>query len=158
MSSAAILDFHDAVELFYGTALDHAGVQLARKTQFDEYWDKLAAQVQGLPGRASMRNLNAVRVQLKHHGVIPGTQQVATFLGEVTAFLTDACQLVFGLDWDLVSMADLIPQQVVKDKVRAAQAAEAAGDRIEAVGLLAEAFDRLLHPNYTSTAKTRRWS
>ncbi|WIY05113.1 hypothetical protein QRX60_15190 [Amycolatopsis mongoliensis] len=45
-------------------------------------------------------------------------------------------------------MADVVPQPPVRDKLHAAAAAEASGDRIEAMGLLAEAFDELFNPHH----------
>jgi hypothetical protein len=38
MSSAAILSFHDAVELFCVLSLDHIAVQVNPKTPFEDYW------------------------------------------------------------------------------------------------------------------------
>ena len=49
MSSAAILSFHDAVELFYVLALDHMAVQVDLKTPFEAYWRELAKVVPTYP-------------------------------------------------------------------------------------------------------------
>lgn len=73
MSSAAILSFHDAVELFYVLALDHMVVQVDPRTPFEAYWRELAKVVPNLSGRRGMERLNKVRVNIKHHGSIPGT-------------------------------------------------------------------------------------
>jgi hypothetical protein len=148
MSSAAILSFHDAVELFYVLALDHKGVQVDPKTSFEGYWRELSKVVPNLSGRRGMERLNRVRVNLKHHGSIPGTQQVTDARTDVDAFLAANTQAVFGVDYDTVTMADVVPQEPVRTKIRAAAAAEAAGDRHEAMGLLAEAFDELFNPQY----------
>lgn len=148
MSSAAILLFHDAVELFYVLALDHKGVQVDPKTSFEGYWRELSKVVPNLSGRRGMERLNKVRVNLKHHGSIPGTKQVADAGTDVNAFFAANTRAVFGVDYDTVTMADVVPQEPVRTKVRAAAAAEAAGDRQEAMGLLAEAFDELFNPQY----------
>jgi hypothetical protein len=47
MSSAAILSFHDAIEL-YVLALDHKGVQVNPKTPFQDYWRELSKVVPNL--------------------------------------------------------------------------------------------------------------
>jgi hypothetical protein len=148
MSSAAILSFHDAVELFYVLALDHMAVQVDPKTPFEAYWRELAKVVPNLSGRRGMERLNKVRVNLKHHGSIPGTQQVADARTDVDAFLAANTQAVFGVDYDTVTMADVVPQKPVRTNVRAAAVAEAAGDRQQAMGLLAEAFDELFNPQH----------
>jgi hypothetical protein len=148
MSSAAILSFHDAVELFYVLALDHMAVQVNPKSSFEDYWRELSKVVPNLSGRRGMERLNRVRVNLKHHGSIPGTQQVADARSDVDAFLAANTQAVFGVDYDTVTMADVVPQEPVRTKIGAAAAAEAAGDRQEAMGLLAEAFDELFNPQH----------
>ncbi len=48
MSSAAILSFHDAAELFYILALGHKGVQVNPKTPFEDYWRELSKVVSNL--------------------------------------------------------------------------------------------------------------
>jgi hypothetical protein len=148
MSSAAILSFHDAVELFYVLALDHMGVQVSPKTPFEDYWRELSKVIPTLSGRRGMERLNRVRVNLKHYGSIPGTQQITDARSDVDAFLAANTQAVFGVDYDTVAMADVVPQEPVRTKIRAAAAAEAAGDRGEAMGLLAEAFDELFNPQH----------
>jgi hypothetical protein len=89
MSSAAILSFHDAVELFYVLALDHKAVQVNPKTPFEDYWGELSKKVPNLSGRRGMERLNRVRVNLKHHGSIPGTQQIVDARTEVDTFLAE---------------------------------------------------------------------
>lgn len=109
--------------------------------------------------------IEQVRVNLKHHGSIPGTQQIADARTDVDAFLAANTQAVFGVAYDTVTMADVVPQELVRSKVRAAAAAEAAGDRKEAMGLLAEAFDELFNPQHyayvesspLSIGKTLAW-
>jgi hypothetical protein len=148
MSSAAILSFHDAVELFYAPALGYMGVQVNPKTPFEDYWRELSKVVPNLSGRRGMERLNRVRVNLKHHGSIPGTQQIIDASTDVDTFLAANIQAVFGVDYDTVTMADVVPQEPVRSKVRATAAAETAGDRQEAMGLLAEAFDELFNPQH----------
>jgi hypothetical protein len=75
-----------------------------------------------------MERLNRVRVNLKHHGSIPGTQQIADARADVDAFLAANTQAVFGVDYDTVTMTEMVPQKPVRTKIRAAAKAEAAGD------------------------------
>jgi hypothetical protein len=148
MSSAAILSFHDAVELFYVLALDYQGVQVQPKASFDSLWPELEKKVPNLSGRRGMERLNRIRVGHKHHGSIPGPQQIADARTDVDAFLAANTKAVFGVDYDTVTMADVVPQVPVRDKLHTAAAADASGDRIEAMGLLAEAFDELFNPHH----------
>jgi hypothetical protein len=146
LSSAAVLSFHDAVELFYVLALDVKQVPADPRMPFDKYWLALSKVVPNLSlGRASER-LNRVRVGLKHHGMIPSQQQVIDARTDTDAFLAANTPAVFGLDYDSVSTADIVPQAAVRAKVRAAEAANADGERNEAMGFLAESFHQLFHP------------
>jgi hypothetical protein len=147
MSSAAILSLHDAVELFYVLALDYKGIQVSPRTPFENLWVDLVKEVPNLSGRRGMERLNRVRVNHKHHGSIPGSRQIADACTDVDAFLAANTQAVFSVDYDTVTMADVVPQQSVRSKVQNAATAEACGDRREAMGLLAEAFDELFNPH-----------
>lgn len=155
LSSTAILSFHDAVELFYVVALDYLGVQVNPKTPFDEYWPKLAAVAPNLSGRRGMERLNRDRVSLKHHASLPGTRQVADARTDVDAFLAANTQVVLAVDWDSITMADVISQPAIRAKLKNALSAEGAGDRGEAMALLAEAFDGLFNPqNYAHVKRS----
>ncbi len=116
MSSAAILSFHHAVELFYVLALDHMAVQVSPKTPSEDYWRELSTVVPNLSGRRGMERLSKVRVNLKHHGSIPGTQRIANARTDVDAFLAANTQADFGVDYDTVTMADVVPQNPVRTK------------------------------------------
>jgi hypothetical protein len=148
MSSAAILSFHDAVELFFVAAFDHLHAPVGLQAPFPSYWPELAKLVPTLTGQRVVERLNRIRRDLKHHGVIPPHGQVNTLRADVATFLAANTKTVFGFDYETISMADLILQAGVRVKVQAAQASEVAGDRREAMGLLAEAFEDLLQPEY----------
>ena len=92
-------------ELFYVLALDHKAVQVNPKTSFEDYWGELSKVIPNLSGRPGMERLNRVRVNLKHHGSIPGIQQVADARTDVEVFLAANTQAVFGVDYDTVTMA-----------------------------------------------------
>jgi hypothetical protein len=53
---------------------------------------------------------------------------------------------VFGVAFDAIDMADVVPQENIRKLLKSAAATEAAGDRNEAMADLVEAFDILFHP------------
>jgi hypothetical protein len=59
------------------------------------------------------------------------------------AFFEDNTPRVFGVAYDAIDMADLIPQERVRDIVKQAQEKESSDDTIEAMALLVDAFDDL---------------
>ena len=71
---------------------------------------------------------------------MPSATAVSQACEDVRRFLEDNALLVFDLAFTDIDMAEVIPQSHIRDKVRAASAAEIAGDRREAIALLAEAY------------------
>jgi hypothetical protein len=159
LAATALLCFHDAVEMFLLLAAEHLRVSLPRHTTFEGYWDQIAQSGIQLPGRPAMRRMNASRVNFKHHGSIPSAIDLEQFRGDVTTFLTDAAQLVFGAGFHSLDMIDLVTQQGALTRLRDAEAHATQGDYTEALALLSEAFDELLSDyasrkrmSYASTA------
>jgi hypothetical protein len=147
LKATAILSLHDASELFLALAADKLGASVQRGVQFMDYFkllspQRLAGGVE-LSGRQGMERLNDLRVALKHRGTLPGSAAVAQSCNDTRSFLEDNVQLVFGLAFADIDMAEVIPQADVRDKVKAASTAAATSDLTEAMGLLAEAYDDL---------------
>jgi hypothetical protein len=141
LAAAALLSFHDAVEMFLLLAAEHLSVNLDRNTTFDGYWTQIAAQASvQLPSRNAMRRMNNSRVNFKHHGSIPSATDLDQFRADVTTFFTDATQAVFAADFTNIDMTDLVTQQVALTRIRSAEAHASQGDYIEALTFLGEAF------------------
>jgi hypothetical protein len=118
--------------------------------EFEKYWDalnpsKLAGGIE-LPVQQGMKRLNRQRVALKHHGSHPNLTTVELIKNDTATFLTAASQLVFGVDYNAISMSSVIPQEAVRDLVLAADAANTSGDRVEAMIALVDAWEELFHP------------
>ena len=147
-SSAAVLLLHDAVEAFLLLAAEHLGASPPR--DFVQYWDTLSpAKLSNgvdLAVKQGMSRLNRVRVNLKHHGVQPGKTAIDQGLADGSTFFAANTPLVFGVDFDQVSMADLIEQEKVRDLVRKAEAATASGENAGAMVALSDASELLLQP------------
>ncbi len=145
LATAALLSFHDAVEMFLGLAADHLGVNLSEHVPFDGYFDQIkqGAGIE-LPGRRPMRRMNRSRVSLKHHAIFPSPTDLEQFRADVTTFLTDATQQVFKADFLSLDMIDLVTQQNAVTLLRSAEAHAGQGDHTEALALLSQAFEELL--------------
>lgn len=154
--SAGVLMFHDAVEAFLLLAAEH--LEATPSANFAQYWDSLGpAKISNgvqLVSRQAMLRLNKVRVNLKHHGAMPGTSLVNQLAEDTTAFFAANTQLVFGIDYDEVSMADLVVQDKVRESVRRAENAAASGNFIEAMVTLSDAVELLLTPGEDSLGRT----
>lgn len=147
-SSAAVLLLHDAVEAFLLLAAEHLGTAAPR--EFGQYWDALSpAKMTGgvsLAVKQGMTRLNKIRVNLKHHGVQPGKAAIDQGIADTATFFAENAPLVFGVDYDQVSMADVIEQEKVRELVHKAEAAKADGDYVSAMVALSDACDLLLRP------------
>ncbi len=154
LAAAALLSFHDAVEMFLLLAAEHLGVNLDRNTTFDGYWTQIAAQASlQLPSRNAMRRMNNSRVNFKHHGSIPSATDLEQFRGDVTTFFTDATQTVFAADFTGIDMTDLVTQQDALAKIRDAETQARQGDYPVALALLSQALNGLLH-DYADRKRT----
>ncbi|NXY94457.1 hypothetical protein HYE82_08635 [Streptomyces sp. BR123] len=142
LSSTAVLSFHDAVENFLGLAAQFLGVEVSPKVQFIEYWGQLKPTV--LPGKGAMNTLNSVRVALKHHGVFPSAQTVEQSRASVLNFFTAATPMVFGIEFDAISMTGLVTQEETAQLLRDAQTHADEGDWVHAMAGLRLALEALL--------------
>jgi hypothetical protein len=151
LSAASILTFHDTAELFLILAADHlqAG-PVTRDSGLLQYWTVLRSR-RGfagveLSGQHGIARLISVRNDFKHLGALPSADDVDDARSSVTGFLEDNTPKVFGLEFSGIDMADVVPQERARASLKAASAAESAGNRTEAMAQLAEAFDELFRP------------
>ena len=91
-----------------------------------------------------MRRLNKARVALKHHGTLPSRLDVESFRASTTAFFTDNVPLIFGIDFDAISMLDLISCTTTRDRLVEAETHRKAGQHQEALDQIALSFTALV--------------
>jgi len=109
LSVAAILTFHDAVELWLYLASEFLDADLGKRQDLMQYWEVLGQKLdRPLPGKQGMKRLNEARVTLKHYGVMPSTAEVRGFREATGSFLQEATSLVFRLSFTEVSAIDLV--------------------------------------------------
>ena len=150
LAAASILTFHDTVEQFLILVTEHRRASsVSRDGGIMQYWNVLKPR-RGfdtgveLSGQHGISRLNSVRNDLKHGGQLPRSEAIADARSAVTSFLEDNTPKVFGLEFGAIDLADVVPQEEVRAKLKSAAAAEAAGDRKDAMAWLAETFTGLL--------------
>jgi hypothetical protein len=145
LCAAAILQFHDSVELFLHLASEHLKVGAPQPT-FMQYFDLidpgLAPRVLG--HKEAMRRLNKTRVQLKHNGVLPSRIEIEGFRASTAAFFDENTPVVFGLEFSAISLAHLISSASVREDMLAADGFITKHDRGSAIERIAIAFARLV--------------
>ncbi|MEE6260964.1 hypothetical protein [Plantactinospora sonchi] len=144
LSSTSILMLHDAVESFLLLAAEHFGVTPPR--EFEKYWEAFKPHLPagtGLASQQGMRRLNKIRVNLKHHGAHPDVSTIEQAVADTSTFMAANTQLVFGADYESLSMASVVVQDPVRDLLLKAESASGNGDRILAMARLTDAFEEL---------------
>ncbi|WP_155830379.1 hypothetical protein [Glycomyces tenuis] len=139
-ASVSILLLHDAVESFLALAGEHVGVA---PREFDKYWTDFQARGIDLPIRAGMSRLNKVRVNLKHYGAHPSLTTIQQLISDAGTFLAEGARLVFNVEYESISMVDLVSQPLPHELAEEAEAAVASGDIVTGMMRLREAFEQL---------------
>ncbi|ABW11987.1 hypothetical protein Franean1_2557 [Parafrankia sp. EAN1pec] len=167
-SWAAILTLHDAVELFLGLAASHHAVDVRKDTTFLAYWklinDKSAPD--HLPFSGKMDKLNSARVAFKHHGNPPATHTIEQCRRDVESFFEAAAPVVFGVSFDDIDLAAVVPHAETVGLLKAAQDFADRGDLLRALGGLSLAFDKMVEhysmaetwSSFSMTFHSSRWS
>lgn len=141
LSVAAILTFHDVVELWLYLASEFLDANLGKRQDLMQYWEALGEkQGQQLPGKQSMKRLNEARVTLKHFGIMPSAADVHDLREATASFLQEATSLVFRLSFSEVSLVDLVADPQIAGFLREATDALDKGTVPPAVDALAKAF------------------
>lgn len=153
LSSASLLTFHDAIELFFGLSCEHLEVTGSReKTYFNEYWDLIAGGLNGtrLTQEASIKRLNKARVALKHQGTLPSKLDVEAFRVNATNFFEENTPIVFGIQLYDVSLIELVQYEKARDYLKEAERVLKENEREDALDNVACAFEQLIR-DYEST-------
>ena len=123
-AAAALLTFHDAIELFLQLASEYCNVGKGHPA-FLEYWDFINPKLEGgeLAQKESMRRLNKARVALKHHGTLPSKLDLEAFRAATVGFFADNTPLVFGVELAEVSMVEFVQPEKARNHLAMAQQA-----------------------------------
>ncbi|MFC5155898.1 hypothetical protein [Streptomyces amakusaensis] len=149
IAAAAILTFHDAVELFLMLTSEHLGVTVPDKGAFvPRYFDSLHPDKAGprgidLEGKLAVKRLTDHRNAFKHAGALPSGSAVEQARDDTERFFEANTPKVFKVAFGSIDMVELIPQAPAREHVRSARIAWEEGERLTAMGTLAVAFEEL---------------
>ncbi|REF00318.1 hypothetical protein [Thermomonospora umbrina] len=144
----SVLSFHDSVEHFLILAGEHLGAALSDHIKFLQYWGELGTKKLGsggvdLSGKVAMDRLNRLRNAFKHVGSLPGDAAVEQCRGDVAAFFEENTPKVFGIAYDEINLASLIPQDETRTLVNEATSEWGSGRHTHAMSLLRDAYSVL---------------
>lgn len=145
-NAAALAQLHDVAEQYLHLAATFKDADVEKKdNSFMSYWSTLLQVGVRVPYQREFRRLNNVRVGWKHHGVVPSHESISEARVLVEALIRDTVQQIFGIAFDEISVAQVIPFELVREQVMHAERCRSMGDDTEAAAYLAIAFDELLH-------------
>jgi len=147
LNFSTVLTFHDVMEYFFIVAVAHLGNKqgLDLRDAFVDNVKKLRApDGNRLSSLDVVRRIGHDRNGFKHNGSIPGPDQVEQARRDVTMFLEGNCPRLFGVEFSDVSMLHIVPQDAVRDHLKAGRVAADAGDIQAGMAEVAFAFDQLI--------------
>ncbi len=118
----SILSFHDCAEMFLLLVLENNGDSSTQKDgkkniQFMQYWDMF----KNLTLRESMNMLKERRRNIKHKGLFPSKSDIEESRITITNFLRENTLIQFGIDFETLSISDLIVYPNIKEYVKSAE-------------------------------------
>jgi hypothetical protein len=113
----SILSFHDSIEMFLILAAESKDIKNFKAFSFMEFWSKIP----DLTLRNQIEALKDRRVAIKHRGQFPSRQDIEISRINTTDFLVENTRIIFNMDFNSISLADLIASDSVRSLVKAAE-------------------------------------
>ncbi len=142
-SGLAISMFQDAVELYVWTLIKERNLVVKDQAGFVAHVDCLQKANVNVPFAAKLLELNKARVGFKHYGNLPARSEVKKFQSYVEEFFRVATPEHFGVEFDALSLVDLVADAKVQEHLRLAEQKITSNDFTEAAGELAKAKSML---------------
>lgn len=146
--SYSIIIFHDAIELFLGTTTTFFNVKTNKKMFFLDYinilnQDLRSKQNKQLKHTESMKSLNNARNSIKHEGLTFSKEEIERFKFETLSFFEENTQLIFSLEFEDISLIDLVKNKKVKEILIEVQKLKEGKEYLKALYKLRSAFRQL---------------
>ncbi len=119
-----ILLLHDAAEAALGAVADHLHAPLGEKCFLLEYYRLIQnndLKKRPVPYKRHIINLNTLRNNAKHQGILPDPIANSHFPTTVSALINDLCETYLELDFSTVSLKSLIKSKKVRKLVDSAE-------------------------------------
>jgi len=120
-----ILLLHDAAETALGAVADFLNANLTGNRYLLQYYDLIKAaddpEHSNVPYRTQMKNLNTIRNDAKHQGILPNPKSNAHFPATVCALIEEICKTYLDLDFSSVSLKSLIRNKKILDYIDQAE-------------------------------------
>lgn len=142
----AISLFQDAVEMLLWAIVKTNNTN--PKETFMGLWESLEKSGIILPFKAKMLELNKARVGFKHYGNLPDPQEAVKYCIYTEEFLIESMSSILQINFNELSISDLITNENVKKKIKAAELEFEQDNYHNCVTLCGEAEALALKPLY----------
>jgi len=144
-TSFSILSIHDSIEMYLRLLAENLNIN-SDKFKFMEYWDTIPT----LSYKESMRSLNAIRVSIKHKGILPSMSDIEICRVNATSFFKENTKQHFGIEFNDISLFSLVKYVDVKYYLEKSQVGLDGNNMEECIENVAIAFD-ILTSTYENT-------
>jgi len=141
--ATSILTFHDAVEMALVLGLQHHDRPL-KDLRFAQYWSELERLDVHPTQRSTMETLNKVRVNLKHHGVMPAQTEIEAARVHVRDFFVENIPILFSLNLEDASLVPTVHYDEARGHLERADACIGRQAYNDALTEIAFAFHALI--------------
>ncbi|MCG5240956.1 hypothetical protein ACIU1J_30165 [Azospirillum doebereinerae] len=133
---AAICNLQDAVEGFLHALAEHFHAPLPDKIDFNRYFDLINDTFKKnpdlssyeLPYKVSLLRMNKMRVNAKHHGIIPEKEDLGRLVTAVRGFFDDVCRDVLKISFSTISLITILKESNTKEMLIEAENLFSSGD------------------------------
>lgn len=143
LAYTSILSFHDAIDMFMQLAAEKVGVVRREREQLTLI--KFFPKIPELTLESSVTRLNDRRNSLKHNGQIPAKMDIEESKIVATNFFQENVKIIFDLDFNDVSLIDLVKDETVKKFLLNAQDEIKRNDYVKCSQEISKAFSVLTY-------------
>lgn len=118
--SKGLILLQDAVEACFGAIGDHLHISFTGKNLYLlDYYDLIEKQdpTRKVPYRIQMRNLNTIRNNIKHNGILPDPASNAHFPAICRSLIEEVCLTYLDIELNEINLLSLIRDQRIKSLI-----------------------------------------
>jgi len=123
-SGMATLNFHDSTEILLIVIAEHVHARIKENTSFQQLISTIEAvdkEANKIPLRSFLTQLNKSRVNFKHYGLRPETDDALKFKRDLEKFFRKTSKQFFNIDYKDISLISLIKKRRVQNYLRKAE-------------------------------------
>lgn len=135
--------FQDAVEMFVWTLIKARNIAVKENSQFSNNIDAISKAGIKLSFIPQLHELNKARVNFKHYANLPAPDEAKKFHTYVKDFLVDSFQSHFDVNFEELSLIDLVVFEDVRERLKQGKSFADKGDYEHSIYELAIAKELL---------------